>query len=122
MFSKHHSLLKERSHKTIAYTAMFITLAHRIYIRHRGLHIIVDDNSAVDINSTFLSNLCIWFNSYGHNDKLRIQNRIIGKAKAANSIFTHQFHRLRLHFKLNALTFQLRTQHQRSLMIQLPFH
>ncbi|MNJ37874.1 hypothetical protein D3C77_327100 [compost metagenome] len=122
MLGQYHSLLEKRGNKPVAYAAMLITLAYRIYVLHRRLHVVVYDDAAVHFNAAVLGYLDVWLDAHGHHDELRVQHSIVRKAKAAHSLAAKQFDGLRLHFELNALALQLRAQHKRSLMIELPLH
>ncbi|MNC11207.1 hypothetical protein D3C75_588980 [compost metagenome] len=101
---------------------MLSAFTHSVDARNIGLHIIINDDAPVRLDSAFLRQLHIWFNAYSHNDQVRFSNFPVCEQQAFDSLFTENGFRLLVQQKFHSLLFQLFAEHYRCRLIQLALH
>ncbi|MNR06464.1 hypothetical protein D3C85_1225360 [compost metagenome] len=101
---------------------MLRTFAYGIYIRHRGLQIIIDHDPTVNRNAALLGQQSVRLNPDSHDHKIRCQLRSVTETKSVNPFITSQFNGLFAHGKLYALAGKFCLKHRGRIVIQLPFH
>ena len=119
---QHFSLLEERRKQAIACPAVLHAFADRQDVGIRRLHVIIHDDAAVHMQSSFAPQLCIGTDSCGNHYEIRLNRFAVFKGYACCPAIPENGRRIALQQYLHAQAFHFRFQVTAAREIELPFH
>ena len=119
---QHLALLEQRRDEPVTDAAMLHALADREDVGDRGLHVVVDDDAAVDVQPGFVRQVDVGPDAGGDHDQIRFEAAVVGERDAFDMSVAEHRRRRPPEQHADAEVLHLPEQIVTAVRIELPLH